>query len=100
MAAQLINNPWSFVAADAGSTVVSLNRFKIAHVEFVGYQGATDTCELQDQLGNTIWYTQGAADLSSVRSEYIGWVNGIVVPANTFLGNPNIVSGKLLIYFE
>lgn len=100
MAAQLINNPWAFVAADVSATPFSLNRFKIAHVEFVGYTNATDTAELQDQLGNTIWYAEGDADLKSMRSDYIGWVNGIVVPANTFLGNANISSGKLLIYFE
>lgn len=100
MAAQLINNPWSFVAADSSATPASINRFCVVQVEYVGYASATDAAEVQDQLGNTIAFLQGKADLSTVRTGRIGWVNGILVPANTFLSVQNAPTGKVLIYFE
>lgn len=101
MAAQLINNPFIFATADVSASVVFPGRLKIVQIEYVGYQGATDTCEVQDALGNTVWYSVGSPGWETKRSGYIGWIKGLVVPANTTLPiATNIPTGRVLIYFE
>lgn len=100
MAAQLINNPLIFNPADTSASIVFTNRMKIIQVEFAGYVDAANSCEIQNQLGQTVWYGDGKTDLDTVRSGRIGWINGLIVPANTTAGNVNIQSGRVFIYFE
>ncbi len=98
--AQQINNPLSYVSTDADGSVRFTNRMKIVQVEYIAYTGATDACEIQNQLGQTVWFGDGKADLDTVRSGRIGWINGLVIPVNTLEGNPNIPTGTVIIYFE
>lgn len=100
MTAQLINNPWTFNPGDPSAAIVALMRMKIVQVEYVGYTSASDTVEIQNQLGQIVWAGDGKTDLDTVRSGRIGWINGLLVPVLTSQGLTNIPSGQLLIYFE
>ena len=100
MAAQLIDNPLIFNPADGSATIVFKNRMKIHQIEYAGYLSANDSCEVQNQNGQTVWYGDGKVDLDTVRSGKIGWINGLVFPVNTSLGNQNTPTGRVFIYFE
>lgn len=99
MTAQLINNPFSFSPGDPSATVLFTNRMRITQIEFAGYDTATDSVEVQNSLGQIVWTSTGNADLSTVRSGCIGWIYGLLVPANTSKAVVNIPSGQLLVYF-
>lgn len=98
MANRLIDNP--LVIDTPSNTVLLTGRRKIIQCELEGYLNATDAVEVQTEDGNTIWYDDGRVDLDTVRSGRIGWVKGIKVPLVMTNGNPNLNTGRLMIYFE
>lgn len=72
--------------------VVWTDEAKILHFEFVDYLVATDTAILKDRAGRVVWSATGAADLSPIISQDIGWVSGLTVDT---LG-----SGKVIAYIK
>lgn len=66
---------------------------KIAHFEFAGYGAQGNLVILKDRNGKIIWQASGAADLSEVKSQKVGWINGLV--ADTIQGN-----GIVTVYVE
>lgn len=77
-----------------GAAVLIATKYKVKHIEFVGFAANTDSCIVQDQLGNIITEMSGASVGGDgvVRTGNIGWVNGIKVPTLT--------AGACLIFFE
>lgn len=73
MANNVSTNPWILDTVTAG--VILPTNMKIKHIEFTGYNLATDTCQVQDGNGNIIWQGNGAADFQEVRSGAVGWVH-------------------------
>ena len=92
MANVFTGNPWSldtvYTTTPAGE--IRSGRVRVHHFEFVGYAAATDTVEVQDANGRTIWIGVGRTDLSNVKSAEVGWVKGIKVPT--------LSAGRLLVY--
>ena len=68
--------------------------YKLRHIEFVGYTAGTDHLVVTDCKGYIVADLLGAAagEAGVVRTDDIGWVDGIVVPTLT--------AGMALIYFE
>lgn len=83
---------WEILSVDAPTDVIYTTPVKIKNIGFMDYDADTDTAEVQDRDGNTIWNANGTADLSPVMSQHIGWTNGLQVPVLT--------SGRIVIYTE
>lgn len=75
MANDLAGRPW--VLDTAGSGVLWKGWIKIKNMEFADYTADTDTASITDQNGRSIVDFNGKADLSSVFSLELGWVQGI-----------------------
>lgn len=104
MANKFGSNPWLIdtpsALPEAPNGLVFDNRIEHAQMEFIMYTAATDACEIQDRNGKLVAFLQGAADLRTVRTGRIGWVEGLRVPVTMSNGLPNVASGKILIYYE
>lgn len=98
--AQQIDNPFSYAAADCAAAAKFSGYMFIEHIEFTGYAAAADQCEVQDASGNVIWRSTGRADFSTVVSQQIGTTKGLLIPITASDGSPNLVSGRVLIYFR
>lgn len=96
MAADNSSNPWTVSAADvaAGPVVLWAGQAHILQVEFQAYTSDTDECTVNQTNGKILWYTNGAADLQTLRSGGIGWTNGVVIPQN------GITNGSVRIYHK
>lgn len=110
-------NPWIIDAADvAGLAAISGNGnvpgdvisvlgvfYKViwrgaAHVyqvEFMDYASDADACQISRYNTKDFWDTNGASDLSTVRSGNVGWTNNGIVVANNA-----ITDGRVKIYIK
>jgi hypothetical protein len=52
---------------------------KVAHMEFSGYSAQGNLAIVKDRNGKVVWQASGASDLEEVRSQKMGWVNGLVL---------------------
>jgi hypothetical protein len=90
MANQLTQLPWSLDTV----AVVATYPVDIHHMEFVDYDVDTDTFEVQDKDGNTVWSGKGNVDLSPVtQGAMSGWANGLQL--TSLVGN-----GRILVYLK
>lgn len=94
MANSYVANPWILdTAGTAVEAPYKKSPINVAEIVFVGYTLDTDTCELQDGNGRTVWVGNGKSDLSDVRSGHIGWIqNGIFLKT--------LDHGKVYIYIK
>jgi hypothetical protein len=94
MANSYVANPW--ILDTAGTAVESpykKSNVDVTEVIWVGYTGDTDTCELQDGNGRTVWIGNGKSDLSDLRSGKLGWIqNGLFLK--------QLTSGKVYVYIR
>lgn len=90
MANLLAQNPMNIDTPGPG--VIIKTKYKLKHIEYVGYASATDKAIVTNAAGYIIAELTGAADLEEVRTSNIGWVDGIAVPTLT--------SGVVLIFVE
>lgn len=100
MANDLSGRQWFFDTA-SGSAVWNHN-IKVKQIEFLDYIADTDTCVITDKNGKLVWKGNGAADLSTVRSGTIGWVNGLIVSKidNATGNGVNAPGSKVLVYVD
>lgn len=68
---------------------------KILHMEYVGYDVASDVGVLKDRNGRVLWIAQGQDDLSNVVSQDVMWSDGLTVDD---LGGSG--TGKFLVYIQ
>lgn len=99
MANQLATNPWR-VDTTGSATLGSGGMAKVGQIEFIDYASSTDHVEIQDRNGRIVARLGGDSSLKTVRTGKIGWVQGLIVPVTDSDGNPNMATGKILIYFE
>ena len=92
MANKLAQNP--MYIDTPSSTPIVTTKYKLKHIEFVGYGADTDSAIVTNQNGNTITELLGssAGGDGVVRTGNIGWVDGIVVPTLT--------AGAVLIFVD
>ncbi len=76
------------------STPIVTTKYKIRHIEFVGFSGSSDSCIVQNSFGHIVAELAGATagGDGAVRTGNIGWVDGLAVTTLT--------SGACLIFFE
>lgn len=98
MANQLATNPWLIDTPSASALYTHL--LHNCQFEYIGYSSASSFVEVQDQNEHVIARLKGAADLQTVRSGKVGWVEGMLVPITASDGASNMVDGKLIAYFE
>lgn len=55
----------------------------VRQMEYVRYAAQASNAVIKDQTGRIVWSPTGAADLSPVRLNDIGWVNGFVLDSLT-----------------
>lgn len=99
MANQLAALPW--IVDTPSDVALASFSMKINHITYVGYADASSSVEVQDKNGHMVALLQGNAEHSPVNAEHeIGWINGLKVPTSKTDLNPNLQSGKLIIYVE
>lgn len=98
MANQMSTNPW--IVDTVGAAILWDGILHNVQVEYIDYASADDHVEVQDRNNRIVARLKGAADLRTVRTGKIGWVQGMKVPVLDSDGNPNMGTGKVLVYFE
>ncbi len=98
MANYLGANPW--VVDTPTPLVLYPGTMHNAQIEYVDYTDANHIAEIQDRDGRLLARLKGSADLTTVRTGKIGWVYGLKVPVQDSHGVNNLLSGKIIIYFE
>lgn len=99
MANQLSSNPW-ILDTTSDTTILWNHPLQHVQVEYYDYTNETDSVELQDKNGHTIWRGKGLNTLATVRSGRVGWVEGLKLPTTNSDGGGNMLSGKVIVYFE
>lgn len=99
MTNQLSEIPWTIDTTS--NTAVYTSHMFVRDMEFAGYASASDFVEVQDRNGNVVALLTGKEDLSPVKTYNVGWIIGLLVPVNGSVGvaagNPNLVSGVLIV---
>lgn len=90
MANQIGPNPWMLDTASA--TPVFTGYMDVVQFEFSGYALDTDSFEIKDANGKSVWKGNGEADLSPVRSGKIGWIKGLALTT--------LSSGVMYVYIK
>lgn len=95
---QLSTNPWIIdVVSDA---IIFDGAMPHTQMEYIEYTDSSHSVEVQDRYNRPIAYLKGTPDLRTVRTGRMGWVYGVKVPPVNSFGQPNLQSGRLILYFE
>lgn len=101
MVNQLASNPWIIaVPSDSVLHDGAMPHVQIEYVDYDNTKAIPDHVEIQDRMGNTVAYLKGKGNGETVRTGRIGWVYGLKVPVTDSDGQPNMPSGRLILYYE
>lgn len=102
MSNQLASLPW--VVDTPSADPLFTGKVKIDHIEYVGYQAAGDSVEVQDENGRLVAFLRGNTDLeTAMTNNEIGWVSGLLVPVTQsaeFGALANLQTGRIIVYIK
>lgn len=96
MANQLASLPW--VIDTPSDDPLFTGEIKIQQIVYVEFTDPSHVAEIQDTDGNLVASLSGNTNPQSGHA--VGWVKGLLVPLVTITANPNLQSGRILIYLE
>lgn len=90
----ITSNPLIINAADVAAAAVTVwvGKLHIINIEFTNYTVSTDNATVNQINGKQFAYLSAASDLETVKTNNIGWSDGLVIPLR------GITNGTLRIY--
>jgi hypothetical protein len=88
------SNPLIINAADVAAAAITvwLGKLHVINIEFTNYTVSTDNATVNQANGKLFAYLSAASDLETVKTNNIGWADGLIIPIH------GITNGTVRIY--